>query len=207
MVWPPDNHCRFILASNSPRRRQLLCEAGYAFRVVVPPLEEPNEQGGSLSPAQQAEALAYYKARAVADQVGDELPILAADTVVTDGRRVFGKPADADDARRILGQLAGTRHQVITGVALLARGKRVIASQSTTVQMRPMTPAELDNYIRSNAWQGKAGAYGIQDQGDAFVERVEGSFSNVVGLPMELVVPLLDKAITEDDADRQGGEE
>ena len=109
------------------------------------------------------------------------------------GDQTFGKPADEADARRILGSLAGTTHQVITGVALCqpAAGRRLVRHAVTLCQMRPMTPRELDDYIAGRGWEGKAGAYGIQDEGDKFVTLVEGSFSNVVGLPVELVVEML----------------
>ncbi len=182
------HHTPFILASQSPRRQQLLREAGYSFEVVPPPVPEPPTPEQHLSPAQQAEALAYFKARSVADATGWRKPVLGADTVVALGERIFGKPADAADARRVLQALAGTDQAVITGVALLGPGGcRWIGSQATLVRMRAMSEAEMDAYIASGAWEGKAGAYGIQDAGDAFVTAVEGSFSNVVGLPLELV--------------------
>lgn len=179
---------RFILASSSPRRRQLLSEAGFAFDVVDPTLDEPAPRAAEVDPAAHAEALAYYKARDVVDRLHPDMPVLAADTVVALDGRIYGKPADREDARRILSALAGTRHQVITGVALVdADGRRRIASAVTHVRMRPMSEDELGQYLAGDAWQGKAGAYGIQDEGDRFVERIEGSFSNVVGLPVELV--------------------
>ncbi|MEK7732222.1 MAG: Maf family protein, partial [Planctomycetota bacterium] len=121
--------------------------------------------------------------------------VLAADTIAALGGRVFGKPADRDDARRILKSLSGTTHQVITGVTLLdaSSGVRLIRHDSTNVIMRRLTDSEIEDYLDSGAWEGKAGAYGIQDKGDAFVERIEGSFTNVVGLPMELVARMLDE--------------
>lgn len=193
---------QFILASSSPRRQQLLGEAGYRFDVVDPPLEEPDERHKGLAPAQLAEALAYFKARAVAEGRGYAQPVLAADTVVALGEQVIGKPIDADDARRILSSLAGTQHEVITGVALVAPGgRRALASRTTRVRMRELSPDQIGQYISTGLWEGKAGAYGIQDGDDAFVEAIDGSFSNVVGLPMELVPMLLEMLENEADKD------
>jgi len=188
----PDNRPCLILASNSPRRRQLLEEAGYAFKVIPPTITEPSDALAKAPPAQQAEALAYFKARSVFDSVRPDLPVLGADTVVAVGNTTVGKPVDARHAREILTLLAGTRHQVITALALIdPGGHRLIASEASWVRMRAMSPAEIDRYIAGGTWQGKAGAYGIQDHDDAFVECVEGSFTNVMGLPMELLKGLL----------------
>ncbi len=179
-----------VLASSSPRRKELLKEAGIAFEPVDPPVAEPVHLGGEVSPARRAEALAYFKARAVADHHPGSL-VLGADTVVSVDGRLLGKPADADDARRMLRVLSGTRQAVITGVALLGAGRRSIASETTFVTMRDISEEELEDYIASGEWEGKAGAYAIQETADRFVTGLEGSFSNVVGLPMELVCRLL----------------
>ena len=121
--------------------------------------------------------------------------ILAGDTIVSLSGRVIGKPADREDARSILQALAGTTHKVITGVTLLdvAGATRLIQYDSTVVMMRSLCDDEIEQYLNTGAWEGKAGAYGIQDRGDAFVERIDGSFTNVVGLPMELVGRMLDQ--------------
>lgn len=179
-----------VLASSSPRRKDLLRAAGVAFEAADPPLAEPSDVGEGLSAARLAEALAYFKARSVAEQRDDSL-VLGADTVVSVDGELLGKPADADDARRMLRMLSGTRQEVITGVALLGAGKRCIASETTYVTMRAISADELEEYIASGEWCGKAGAYAIQETADRFVTDVEGSFSNVVGLPMELVTRLL----------------
>jgi septum formation protein len=170
----------------------LLREHGYTFRVVVPPAEEPKGFDRPMSPPELAAALSAFKARAAAELVGEGL-ILAADTVAAKGDQVFGKPADRADARRILSALGGTRHEVHTGVTLLdARSGGIDTRVDTTVVvMRPLNEGEIEAYLDTGAWVGKAGAYGIQDHGDAFVERIEGSFSNVVGLPMELLKRML----------------
>jgi septum formation protein len=172
----------------------LLREQGYACRVQPPPYQEPGLHDSRLTPAQHAEALSFFKARSVASEVEAGM-ILGADTVVAYAGRLFGKPHDADDARKILGTLCGTTHEVITGVTLLdaESGSRLIEHETTRVTMRRMSRDELEAYIASGSWQGKAGAYGIQDRGDAFVERIEGSFSNIVGLPMELLARMLDE--------------
>jgi len=178
----------FILASSSPRRRQLLREAGYSFRVVPPSVNEPDVSHPSMLPAQQAEALAYFKARSVYETVQPGVPVLGADTVVALNNEIFGKPRDAADARRILTTLSGTQHQVISGVALVGPyDQRMLASAITEVRMRELTPAEVDAYIDGGLWAGKSGAYGVQDTEDPVVECVSGSFTNVVGLPMELL--------------------
>ncbi|MDY6913416.1 MAG: Maf family protein [Planctomycetota bacterium] len=178
---------RLILASGSPRRKQLLAEAGYDFEVVAPAISEPSYYLRGLSPSQQAEAMAYFKARSVAEG-RDGCYVLAADTVVAARDKTLGKPADEADARRMLSALSGSRHAVITGVALLGSdGGRLIASETTGVTMRKMSDAELDAYIASGEWAGKAGAYAIQETADRFIESVDGSFTNVVGLPMELL--------------------
>ena len=181
-----------ILASGSPRRAALLREAGYRFRTIVPSIPEPDHAGGDVTPAEEAEALSYFKAREVAGMVPNGL-ILGADTVVSHNGRVFGKARDRADAERILSALMGTTHEVITGVTVLdaSDGRRAIEHDVTRVTMRRLTRSELDTYLDSEAWTGKAGAYGIQDQDDPFVERIDGSFSNVVGLPLDLVRDLL----------------
>lgn len=186
------NH--LILASNSPRRRQLLAEAGYAIEVVSPPWPEPGTEDLVCEAARFAEVAAWYKASSVASLRANGI-ILAADTVVTRDGQIYGKPADRDDARRILSSLSGTTHEVVTGVAILdsASHRRRISRDRTVVRMRAMSPAELDDYLDGGEWQDKAGAYGIQDIGDKFVEGICGSFSNVVGLPMELVARLLEE--------------
>ena len=184
-----------VLASASPRRAQLLRDAGYSFKIVTPPIPEPQTPRPGVSPAQEAEALSYFKARAVAGVVRRGL-IIAADTVVAFGNEVFGKPADEADARRILTRLMGTTHQVITGVTLAdaAGDQRAIAHDVTYVTMRSALDGsgdELEAYLATGAWYGKAGAYGIQDRDDPFVQTIRGSFSNVVGLPLELLGRML----------------
>lgn len=188
---------RLVLASASPRRAQLLREFGYTFDVIEPPLEEPARLSDGLSPIQLAEALSFFKARSVAESLADGW-VLGADTIATLHGEVFGKPRDRDDARRILRSISGTSHEVVTGVSLVEAGsdRRFIRHDVTTVVMRTLSDRDLDDYLDTNEWVGKAGAYGIQDHGDAFVQRIEGSFTNVVGLPMELLATMVVEANT-----------
>ena len=184
---------RLVLASASPRRQSLLREHGLTFDIIVSPHDEPDDAFGTVTPAQLAEALSAFKAQSVRSLVSDAW-ILGGDTVVALGDAVFGKPVDRDDARRIISTLAGTTHEVITGVTLLdARtGRYETEHDRTLVVMRRLSETEIEDYLATGAWEGKAGAYGIQDRGDAFIDRIEGSFSNVVGFPMELVMRMLD---------------
>lgn len=176
-----------ILASSSPRRQQLLREAGYAFRISPADVDESDLP--SLMPAEVAELLSRRKADAVVARFPHAV-VLAADTVVALGKETLGKAIDAADARRILSSLSGTRHEVITAV-VVASGRTVRSvTVRSAVQMRPMSNDELDGYIASGLWEGKAGAYGIQDD-DPFVTRIDGSLTNIVGLPMDETRDLL----------------
>jgi len=175
-----------VLASASPRRRDLLARLGVRF--VVRPTDVDETPPAGLGPSEVAAALALRKARAC-PAADDEL-VLGADTVVAaaDGE-LLGKPSDDRDARRILGKLSGTTHRVITGYALVRRapGLECTGSVETRVTMRALEPDEIATYVATGESEGKAGAYAIQERGDRFVTRVEGSWSNVVGLPLEQV--------------------
>lgn len=179
-----------VLASASPRRRALLSQLCLEFVVAAGDADESLPPGAR--PAEAAVAIACRKAHAIASQRADGLPVLAADTLVVavDGK-VLGKPVDADDARRMLRALSGTTQEVVTGVCLLLGGVERTAAVTTRVTMRPLTDAEVDDYIASGEPFGKAGAYAIQETGDRFVTSVDGSWSNVVGLPMERVREML----------------
>lgn len=187
MATPPQPD-RLILASASPRRSELLRSAGYRFSVVRPPLQEPDERYPHVNVASYAESLAFFKASSIAD-LHPDATILAADTITVLEDEIFGKPLDREDAQRTLRALSGTFHSVITGVALLnPRSElRLIDHAVTRVRVRTLSDATIEAYLETGQWQGKAGAYGIQDGGDPFVEKVDGSFTNVVGLPMELL--------------------
>jgi septum formation protein len=180
-----------VLASSSERRRRLMEDAGYDFEVIVPSLKE--DRLHPQDPLVLAESLAYAKARQVADRLERHV-VIGADTVVSLGGRLIGKPADEAEAREILRRLSGSTHEVITGVCLVnaRRGERLLGSEITRVVMKNLSEAELDAYVRSGESIGKAGAYAIQENGDRFVERIDGSFTNVVGLPMLLLARMLD---------------
>jgi septum formation protein len=181
---------RLILASASPRRLELLERAGIHPEVQPADLDETRAPG---EPAlDYARRLAAQKARAVAETRGHARPILAADTVVVVDEDVLGKPRDADDARAMLTRLHGRSHRVVTAYHILymegERGRAV----STEVTFRPLKPAEIEGYVGSGEWQGKAGGYAIQGLAGAFARMVAGSYSNVVGLPLCEVIEDLD---------------
>lgn len=188
-----------VLASASPRRRELLAQAGLEFRVIPPDVDESLRDGTSAE--EGARILAERKARAVAETLGATAPrtwILAADTIVAieqDGaERLLGKPENEFQARQMLRWLSDTRHRVVTGVCVLRCPDSALASgfERTFVRMRAITPAELDAYAASKEWEGKAGGYAIQETADRFVTALEeGGFDNVVGLPVALALDLL----------------
>ena len=188
------NPPQLILASSSPRRRELLRQAGYRFEVKPPPADDRGLTA-SASPGAHVESLAYLKAMAAVEvhRLARGL-VLGADTVVELGGRIIGKPADAADARRILSELSGSEHRVLTGLALvdLARGRRLLAHDVTRVRMRRLDPEEIAAYVASGEALGKAGAYALQETGDRYVEQLVGSVTNVVGLPMELLERMIE---------------
>ncbi|MGO8903570.1 MAG: Maf family protein [Isosphaeraceae bacterium] len=179
-----------ILASASPRRRQLLAEAGYAFEVDPSDVAEPEPAAGA-SPWQYAADLAWRKAMAVARRRQAGL-ILAADTVCAVGSQILSKPLDQADARRMIRLQEGHDTDVVTGLCLYRAGRDewIGTVERSVVRFRPLSDAERTDYLRSNRWAGKSGGYGVQDN-DPFVSVVRGSFSNVVGLPMERLALLL----------------
>ena len=182
-----------MLASASPRRRELLAGLGLEFDVVPAHADETIADG--TDPRDAACELARRKARIVAART--DAPVLAADTIVVaaDGG-ILGKPAGASEARAMLRRLAGTTHRVITGVCLVTDGGKTLrdAADVTHVTMRELSPEEVEAYSGSGEPFGKAGGYAIQERGDRFVTRVQGSWTNVVGLPMELVGAMLAEA-------------
>ncbi len=186
---------QLILASNSPRRRELLTEAGYLFDVVAP---DPKRESGPR-PGESAEHLVARLATEKASQVAEVLAskasgplILAADTVAECRGQILGKPNDRDHARQILRQLSGKTHRVLTGICLwqLPNGPRRTAIDVTTLEMESLSEQQIETYLEGGLWQGKAGAFGYQD-GIDWVRIITGSPSNVVGLPMELLCEML----------------
>ncbi|MBN1126400.1 MAG: septum formation protein Maf [Sedimentisphaerales bacterium] len=187
-----DHHEPFILASASPRRRSLLEKAGYTFEAVVSQIEESTFDIGNMTAEEYACRLSLAKAKAVAIQHPNRL-VIGADTVVDFDGDIIGKPRNADDAEQITRRLFSKPHKVITGLAMVwqEKEKQIICSDCTVVYPRPMDEQQIVEHIQGQTWQGKAGAYAIQETGDQFIERIEGSFSNVVGLPMELLARML----------------
>ena len=173
-----------VLASASPRRAELLRAAGIPFEVDAAAIDEVPRPGER--PEDYVLRLAREKAEVVGRRKSGS-PVLGADTeVVVDGL-ILGKPADDSEAARMLDRLSGRAHDVVTGVALIANGQVLTAIERTEVRFLPLTADEIAWYIRSGEPRDKAGAYAIQGLASRFVERIDGSYSNVVGLPMDLV--------------------
>lgn len=184
---------KLILASASPRRQALLKEAGYEFVVHAADVDEGNVPAGLL-PSELAKHLSNIKADAVGSKFPDAV-VLGADTVVAFGDTVLGKPKNPADAKRMLELLSGTTHVVITGVTVVCVGRGFARSTRamSAVRMKTLSAKEIEKYVASHEWEGKAGGYGIQDP-DPFVTRVSGSHSNIVGLPMKPVKEILGAA-------------
>ncbi len=181
---------RLILASASPRRQQLLREWGFDF-VVQPADIDEESAPATILPSDLAVRLALAKAQKIARDFPADV-VLGADTVVAFGDKAMSKPSDADDARRMLTLLAGTTHIVITGLAVIWKQQNLerVRHIMSAVRMRQLTVAEIEAYIAGGQWEGKAGAYGIQDD-DPFVTNMAGSHTNIVGLPMETTSEML----------------
>jgi septum formation protein len=179
MSLPP-----LVLASASPRRRDLLRQMGRPFQVVTSSIPELDHH--HLSPYEICQLNAYRKARAVAKQLPDTL-VLGADTLVCLENRHFGKPDSLSEARAMLAQLQGKSHQVVTGICLihLRIHRQCTFAESTEVCFRPLNADQIQGYLELINPLDKAGAYAIQDHGELVVESIDGSFSNVVGLPVE----------------------
>lgn len=172
-----------ILASESPRRRELLATAGLRYTVRSRPVEEVREPGEP--PTDYVRRLAKAKAQAAWEKGGEV--VLAADTIVLLDEYVLEKPRDADDARAMLRALSGRTHTVITGICLLHTNGLIVDSAATQVHFAEMSPAEIDDYVASGEPMDKAGAYAIQGLASKFVDRIEGCYFNVMGLPLALV--------------------
>jgi septum formation protein len=177
-----------ILASGSPRRRAILEQLGIPFRAVEPAVDETAVVGGLPADLVQGRALA--KARAVAAAHPEAL-VVAADTAVVADGEILGKPRDAAEAEAMLRRLVGRDHVVVTGLAVIGRGRQEVAADAARVWMRHADAAAIAAYVRSGEPLDKAGAYAIQGRGAALVTRVDGDFYTVVGLPVGLLVDVL----------------
>jgi septum formation protein len=177
-----------LLASTSPQRRLILTQLGIPFDVVAPRYEEHDP------PEADATELVCEHARGKAESVAGEADgrlVLGVDTTVVVGGRIYGKPADEGDAERMLEELSGRTHAVVSGLCLIAPGWEVVEAAATLVTFRALTPRDLGLYVASGEWEGRAGGYAIQGLGAGLVERVEGDYLNVVGLPGALLVRVL----------------
>ena len=180
------NRYQIILASGSPRRKQLLQDAGFEFEVRTKDTEEVFPQ--DLPRHEVAEYLATLKANAFEADINDNQLIIAADTVVICNNQLLGKPTSVEDAKRMLRLMSGNQHKVITGVCLMTKSKKIIFSDSTEVFFNTLTEAEIENYIEKHKPMDKAGSYGVQDWiGLVGIRSLVGSFYNVMGLPVDLV--------------------
>ncbi len=175
-----------ILASKSPRRQQLLQQAGIPYRLET--LDVPEDFPEDMAVGDVAAFLAQKKARAAASFIRDQEIVLAADSIVILGETIFGKPKDYDDAVHILKSLSGNIHRVITGVCLLSRERERTFSGMSKVHFATLSREEIDFYLKHYQPYDKAGAYAIQEWiGLAKIQRIEGTYSNIMGLPMEQV--------------------
>ena len=193
MAEPPVEF--FVLASASSRRRQLLADAGYELTVIRPEIDESVLEGEEAHKC--AERLALAKAKNVAEEYPDSL-VMGADTVVDFQGEIIGKADGENEAEVIVRKLFSSPHRVITAVAFvrIADGLEIVESDSTTVYPKRLTDKQIREHIKGGTWRDKAGAYAIQEDGDAFIERIEGSMTNVMGLPMELVERILKRPET-----------
>lgn len=187
-----------ILASQSPRRKKLMEDAGYTFLVYPSKVEEVVDESWNpeicvqeLSKQKAQWVVKYFDTKKQNISFSDTI-IIASDTVVAIENEILGKPKDFDDAYDMLWRLSRARHRVLTGICLTNfSGKRLVDYDTTYVTMRPMSEKEITDYVNSGESMGKAGAYAIQESADRFVEKLEGSFDNVVGLPMKKLEDML----------------
>ena len=176
-----------LLASTSPQRRAILEQLRIPFGLAVPDYEEHDPPDADVVALVREHAAG--KARSVGDP--DERPVLGVDTAVHLDGRVFGKPAGPEEAEEMLDALGGHTHEVVSGLCLRTPGWEIVEHEVTRVTFRPLTPRDLAAYVAAREWEGRAGAYAIQGLGAGLVERVEGDYLNVVGLPAALLVQLV----------------
>jgi septum formation protein len=186
------NGKRFVLASSSPRRVEILKKEGIDFEVIFP--ENIEEKNISADPASHVQELSRKKAESVAEKV-DGSHILGADTIVVLNGEILGKPRDSEEAFKMLRKLSGKEHKVYTGISLIDKDKSKILSgyQLTKVKFNQLKDEEIKDYIETGEPLDKAGAYGIQGMGNFLVEKIEGDLDNVIGLPLKKLKELLKK--------------
>ena len=177
---------KIILASQSARRRDILENLGIKFDIKVSQVDE--SMSDTLTPGENVETVSMRKAAAVAEELGitdsDDTLVIASDTVVVCDNIILGKPRDKDHATEMIRMLSGRRHSVISGIAVIYRGKRVFSHEETEVEFRSLTDAEIEAYVSTDEPYDKAGGYGIQDKAAIFVSGIHGDYLNVVGLPV-----------------------
>jgi septum formation protein len=178
---------KFILASASPRRKELLTKAGYQFDIVVSNVDESKISADGLPPAEYTCKLAIAKAQDVADKFPDKL-VVGSDTIADFNGEIIGKAESAEHAEEITRKLFSQPHKVITAIAMIKKnaGLKTVEYDVTTVYPIKMTDKEIAEHIASETWRDKAGAYAIQEGGDKFIEKIDGSLTNVMGFGMEL---------------------
>jgi septum formation protein len=177
-----------VLASTSPQRRAILEQLGIPFEVVPPAYVEDDASGAA--PEEFVKAHSAGKARSVAEAAG-ERPVLGVDTAVVLDGRMYGKPQGAGQAEEMLEALSGRTHEVVSGLCLITPAWQEVEAETTRVSFRTLTPRDIATYVSTEEWEGRAGAYAIQGRGAALVERIEGDYLNVVGLPAALLIRLL----------------
>jgi septum formation protein len=177
-----------LLASTSPQRRAILEQLRLPFDVVAPRYEECDEPG--VPPVELVRRHAEGKAQSVAGEAGNR-PVLGVDTAVVLDGEVFGKPGSEADAERMLERLSGRTHEVVSGLCVVTPGWTATLDETTRVTFRTLTPRDLARYVGSGEWAGRAGGYAVQGLGAGLVERIEGDYLNVVGLPAAALVRLL----------------
>ncbi len=176
---------KIILASASPRRKELLETAGAEFEILVADVDETVPEG--TLPEEAAVMTAEKKALAVAEKNADSI-VIGADTIVVAGDKILGKPKDKADACEMLRMLSGVEHKVITGVCIACGSKKTTFAQISKVKFYDLTDVEIEAYVATNEPMDKAGAYGIQGKGCVLVEKIEGDYFNIVGLPVARVM-------------------
>ena len=179
---------KFVLASKSPRRKEILSDLGLEFDIIT---ADTDESCDIKDPRLFVEELALRKGRAVAEHVGGDTIIIASDTVVACGGEILGKPRDRADARRMLDMLSGSKHDVISGIALITKDKSAVASEVTHVIFDTLTESDKEIYLNSDEPYDKAGAYAIQGLASMWIKGIEGDYFNVVGLPVKRLHDLL----------------
>lgn len=180
---------KIILASQSPRRKELLKQIGLEFECIP---SDKEEKVSSDNPEEVVKELSKQKAEDIASKSDDFGLIIGADTVVSYGGRILGKPKDIEEAKTMLSMLQSHKHQVYTGVTLILPDKTITFSKCTDVYMYPMSESRIENYVATGEPMDKAGAYAIQGKCAAYVEKIEGDYNNVVGLPVAAIVKALE---------------